>query len=274
MYEGASPYDLKPSSLVHNPVLTAADVRDAPAKFVADPFMIMTETTSYLFFELLNMATGRGEIGLATSSDHGRTWRYDHIVLAEPFHLSYPYVFEWQHQYFMIPETRAANSVRLYRALQFPHRWTFVTTLVSGCRFADASPVYYGGRWWMFTETSAAGACDILRLYYADDLVGPWIEHPSSPIVTDNPHIARPAGRVLAWPDRIVRFTQDCSPRYGLQVHAFEIVELTTTRYAERPIGDRAVLSGSGTGWNAHGMHHVDAHRVDSDRWFACVDGW
>ena len=274
IYEGTSPYDLKPSSLVHNPILTAADVRDAPAKFVADPFMIITQNASYLFFELLNMASGRGEIGLATSLDHGCTWKYKHIVLAEPFHLSYPYVFEWQHQYFMIPETRAVNSVRLYRAIQFPHRWTFVTTLLSGCRFADASPVYYGGRWWMFTETSAEGACDILRLYYADNLFGPWREHPSSPIVTGDPHIARPAGRVLAWPDRIVRFTQDCAPRYGLQVHAFEVVELTITRYAERLIGERSLLSGSGTGWNANGMHHLDAHRVDSNRWLACVDGW
>ena len=38
------------------------------------------------------------------------------IVLAEPFHLSYPYVFEWQGSHYMIPESGAAKSVRLYRA--------------------------------------------------------------------------------------------------------------------------------------------------------------
>jgi hypothetical protein len=36
-----------------------------------------------------------GEIGLATSED-GLKWDYKQVVLNEPFHLSYPYVFEWQ----------------------------------------------------------------------------------------------------------------------------------------------------------------------------------
>ena len=33
-------------------------------------------------------------------------------------------------------------------------------------------------------------------------------------------------------------------------------------------------LGPSGTGWNASGMHHLDAHSRDDESWIACVDGW
>ena len=86
--------------------------------------------------------------------------------------------------------------------------------------------------------------------------------------------MARPAGRVLALDDRIIRFAQDCSVAYGLQVRAFEVTCLTTTRYCEREVAEDPILTGSGTGWNASGMHHIDPHLMNDGRWVACVDGW
>ena len=71
-----------------------------------------------------------------------------------------------------------------------------------------------------------------------------------------------------------VRFAQDGFPMYGSRVRAFEILELTRLRYVERELTGRPVLQGSGNGWNAHGMHHVDAHQIGDDTWLACVDGW
>jgi len=37
---------------------------------------------------------------------------------------------------------------------------------------------------------------------------------------------------------------------------------------------DNPILRASGAGWNAAGMHHLDAHEVASGRWVAAVDGW
>ena len=115
---------------------------------------------------------------------------------------------------------------------------------------------------------------DTLRLYYATDLIGPWHEHPASPVMVQNPHIARPAGRVLVDDGHIIRYTQDCYPVYGTQVRAFEVTELTTTRYHEQALADWPVLTGSGVGWNASGMHHLDPHRLPDQSWSACVDGF
>jgi hypothetical protein len=101
---------------------------------------------------------------------------------------------------------------------------------------------------------------DTLRLYYADDLTGPWLEHPKSLIIQGNAHIARPAARVSVLHDRIIRYAQDCFPAYGTQVRAFEVTELTTTRYHERAVAENPVIAGSGAGWSASGMHHIDPH--------------
>ena len=97
-------------------------------------------------------------------------------------------------------------------------------------RFVDASIFRHDGKWWLFTETDAAFKMDTLRFYYADHLLGPWFEHSKSPIVKGNGHIARPAGRVVIFNGRPIRYAQDCHPVYGAQVRAFEITTLSTKR--------------------------------------------
>ena len=269
--EGASPFELD-SQAPWNPVLTAASVTDVDAQIVADPFMIRVNGRWHMFFEVFNRSTMKGDIGHATSAD-GRTWKYDRIVLTEPFHLSYPHVFEWQGAYYMVPESRAAGSVHLYKATNFPAGWARVGTLLRDGQFADASVFRSRDVWWMFVETSG-GRHDTLDLYVADDVTGPWRRHPRSRVVQNNPTIARPAGRVLSLDNRLFRFAQDCGKTYGSSVSAFEITTLTEDEYKESPYPGNPILAGSGAGWNSRGMHHMDAHPFDNGRWLACVDGF
>lgn len=272
IYTGKSPCTLAPSPYISNPVLTHEDVSDVPAMFVADPFMVRVNEAWYMFFEVFNWRTNKGEIGLATSKDTV-SWSYQKIVLAEDFHLSYPYVFEWMNEFYMIPESHQAGSVRLYKAVDFPSKWSHVGNMLSGPYFVDSSLVRYCGKWWLFTETNADVKHDTLRLYYANDLAGPWLEHPESPIIQGNPHISRPAGRVLVVDGNVIRYAQNCHPYYGTEVRAFVITELTTMRYREHEAGKASILAPTGVEWNASGMHHVDAHLVETGLWLACVDG-
>jgi hypothetical protein len=272
IYRGTSPFSLSPAGDAHNPVLAARDATDVDAEFVADPFMLEVGGGWYMFLEVVNRRLHRGHIAVATSAD-GLAWTYGSVVLAEPFHLSYPYVFKHENEYYMIPETYQQESVRLYQARKFPEQWTFVATLISGRRFADPSIFRHAGKWWLFSETAPDGRHETLRLHWAETLTGPWHEHPKSPIVAQDVHTARPAGRVLVVGDTIIRFAQDCAPVYGLNVQAFEVGELTPQTYSERPHG-APILAGTGSGWNAAGMHHIDAHLRDDGTWIACVDGW
>lgn len=270
IYTGDSPFTLQPPPDISNPVLTYKHVTDVAAQFVADPFMVQHEGRWFMFFEVLNRQNNRGEIGLAVSDDAFH-WRYQQIVLREPFHLSYPYVFAWQGDYYMIPESLGAAAICLYKADEFPVRWSRQQTLIDGVH-ADPSIMRFADLWWMFS-CATPYQHDVLRLYFARDLEGPWKQHPRSPVVRGDKHRARPAGRIVQLDQQLIRFAQDCVPGYGSHVRAFEIRELTRERYVEVEHAYNPVLSLSRHGWNRTGMHHVDAHQQDDGKWIACVDG-
>ncbi len=219
---------------------------------------------------MLNEINNQGDIGLAVSSD-GLNWSYRQIILDEPFHLSYPYVFQWKGDYYMVPETTGAHSVRLYKADDFPYSWSFVKILISGGRLADPSIFYHGNMGYIFVET---GNNDTLRLYYSEELGGPYAEHPESPIIDKDANIARPGGKVTTFDGRIIRFTQDDDPAYGNQVWAFQITKLTPAMYEEQIVGKSPILKGDGSGWNADGMHHIVPCQVNNNGWIATVDGY
>jgi hypothetical protein len=271
IYSGESPFDFDPDQNRRNPILKAEDVTDVSAKFVADPFLVQEQSTWYLFFEVYNNATQQGDLAVATSTN-ARSWKYQQIVLDEPFHLSYPYVFKWQDDYYLIPETFETNSIRLYKAVNFPTQWSFVETLVDGKDFVDPSIAYFNDRWWLFSATTSN---DTLYLFYADDLIGPWQEHRESPIVNQDNHMARSSGRMLVYQDQLYRYTMDVNPSVGThQVWAYWITDISPTTYAEERVGDQPILKPSGDGWNGQAMHHLDPHQVETNRWLAAVDGF
>ena len=253
-----------------NPILTAADVKDTPARFVADPFLIQEQGTFYLFFEVLGV--DRGVIGLATSAD-GLRWRYERIVLEEPFHLSYPNVFKWKDDYYLVPESVAVNSVRLYKATHFPDGWQFVKPIITDRALVDSTVLIHQGILWLF---SSSPDNQNLYLFYADRPEGPWREHPQSPVVRGNGRDARPAGNILDTGDRLIRFSQDSQAygeKYGKAVRGFEIITLTRDEYRERPLEGNPLLKDSGVGWNGMGMHQISAWPMSRGRWIAAVDG-
>lgn len=271
IYNGTSPFNLGSYPVLFDGVaLTADDLGDVSAWGVADPFMVRVRDEWFLFFEIENRDSGNGEIGLATSAD-GANWCFQGVVLAEPFHLSYPHVFVHEGSYYMVPESSAVGAVRLYRAEAFPFQWRLVDTLIEG-DLADATPFFHDGLWWMLAQRGFH-ASDELVLYFADDLRGPWQPHPCNPIHAGNRTISRPAGRMLNYEGALYRFAQDGTKNYGRKVHAILVEELTTITYRERPLRQAPILDASGQGWNATGMHHIDVHEVAPGQWLACVDG-
>jgi hypothetical protein len=269
VYVGDTPFALSQPDDVRNPVLTILDVTDVPAHFLADPSMVYEGDTWYMFFEVYNLNSHQGDIAVATSPD-GRNWQYEQIVLDEPFHLSYPYVFQWQGEYYMVPESWEADSVRLYIADDFPFQWRYVATLLEGDGFLDNSLAYYNDHWWLI---SSFDGNDMLRLYHAPELFGPWQEHPESPVIEDNPHYARPGGRLLVYDGRLFRYAQDSVPRYGSRMWAFEITDISSTTYSEQLVSDTLVVEASGSGWNKDAMHAVDPIQLPDGRWLSPVDG-
>jgi len=275
LYSGPSFQELKPHPEAGAPLLSLSDVDDHAAALVADPFVYRRGEVWYLFFEVLPKGSDRGVIAYATSGD-GLLWRYGGTVLAEPFHLSYPHVFDHGGQTYMLPEAHEAGGVRLYRAERFPDRWVFDRVLVEGGPYVDPTIFRADDRWWLFADGSPELTCDHLHLFHARELEGPWKPHPGNPLKSGDKRYSRPAGPVVEVGSRLYRFAQDCDPLYGLRVFAFEILELSPEAYRERPVSGGAVLEGTGIpgSWNSGGMHHIHPLQMDDGTWIAFVDGW
>jgi len=271
IYRSDSPFHFNALQGWINPLFRAEDVTDLPAKFVADPFLIKEDNTWNLFFEVYNNNTKQGDLAVATSKNTW-TWKYEKVIIDEPFHLSYPYVFKTDDGYYLIPESFEANSIRLYKADVFPTKWSFVKTLVEGRDYVDNSIVYYNNKWWLFSSVTSN---DKLYLHYADSLAGPWKEHPQSPIVDGDIHKSRPSGRLLIYEGKLYRFTMDIDPPAGThQVMAYQITEVTPENYSEKLAQEAPVVMPSGSGWNGQAMHQLDPVQVDADTWIASVDGF
>jgi len=140
--------------------------------------------------------------------------------------------------------------------------------LLSGDTFISASVVHFNETWWMFFSPSGNHT---LRLFFSGELTGDWTEHPLSPIVDNNPDIARPGGRMLVYNDTLYRIGQDCDPTYGNQAHAFRITSISPTEYQEEMV-EKPLVKASSEGWNAKAMHHVDLLQVGPESWMAAVD--
>lgn len=253
------------SATPNNPVITIADVVEGNAALVADPFLFFENDQWYMFFEV---AFPERVISLATSPN-GLDWTYDQIVLNEVVQLSFPFVFKHNNRYYLVPETKDLFEVRLYEALDFPYGWTYTTTLVSGDEFVDPVIVYRDDTWWLFVGLSGSRH---LCLYYADNLLGPWTEHPMSPLF-DNRSKARPAGRFVEYDQgRLIRLGQKCDVVYGEAVRAFEVDVLTRTHYSEHEISESPILQPGDDGWNDLGMHHCDPWWTGT-HWLSAVDG-
>ncbi|MCK5235673.1 MAG: hypothetical protein KAR06_01710, partial [Deltaproteobacteria bacterium] len=268
IYEGSSPFYLADPKDISNPVLTKKDVVDIDATFVADPFMVINEKKHFMFFEVLNRETNQGDIAYAESMD-GKKWNYKKVVIDEEFHLSYPYVFEWNNSYYLIPESNKDSSVRLYKATKFPESWEYLDNLLFGYRYVDPTIFRYEDKWWMFVSTEES---NVLNLYYSKELLTGWRPHPMNPVVKFDKNFSRPGGRVIVYEDKLYRLTQDDDPSYGVQVFAFEITKLSETSYEDKLASKTPIVTKTGIGWNAAGMHHVDLHKIEN-KWISAVDG-
>ena len=177
-------------------------LRPPKDRYWADPFPLHLGTSYYLFFEEFLYSAEKGRI-VVSEMPAGGAWSEPRVALEQPYHLSYPCVFSWQGQWFLVPESAANRTIELWRAADFPCRWEYQAALFQHVYATDSTLLEIEGRLWMFTCMAAAGAraYDDLFLFHATDPRGPWIPHRRNPVVSDA-RFARPAGKPFLWHGR------------------------------------------------------------------------
>lgn len=202
-----------------------------PVCICADPFLFVREGKLHLFYEFQRRHYGKGEIHMTSTSDLTH-WTPDTKVLEEPFHLSFPNVFEDGGNTFMLPETGGDGSIRLYTSSDLVHWSPYRTIVKDGRPWADSDIVKHDGHYYLFTSIYSRKSIE-MHILVSDSLDGEFIEHPMSPITAD-PARARNAGSIFRHDGRLYRPVQDCSKGYGKDMSIMEICELTPVNYCEK----------------------------------------
>ena len=208
-----------------------------PDRFWADPFPIKANGKHYIFFEDYVNAAGRAHIAVVEVDQNGIVSGPTEVLKLD-CHLSYPFVFEHEGDYFMIPEMGGRNVVELYRAVSFPFEWQREKVLLEARSPLDATVINVEGTWWMFVNIEEPGVAvnwDELHLFHSESLFGPWRPHARNPIVSDV-RSARPAGRLFWSNNALYRPSQDSSLRYGYATTINKITELSPVAYNETEV--------------------------------------
>lgn len=214
-----------------------------PVDIVADPFLFVKDSTFYLFYEDKRLRR-KGVLSMVSTKNLVK-WSKPVVVLKEPFHLSYPFVFEEDGHVYMLPETNEAKSINLYEAKDsslsgFERKHILLKDEDNdgsvSISFCDTSIHKKEGVYYMHTTRRCNGV-NTLELYTSDSLFGPYVKHPSSPILADNKY-GRNAGSLISIGDTLYRVAQDCVKQYGDNVHLFRIDELTPNSYRETLVKD------------------------------------
>jgi hypothetical protein len=227
---------------------------DPGTHFYADPFPFVYHGRTFVFVEDLDHRTNKGVISVISFGEHGPSGSA-RVVLEEPWHLSYPFVFERDGQVWMIPESSSNATVTLYRAERFPDRWVKEADLLKDIEASDATLVDHAGRLWMFASVrdGVGSWSDRLSIFHAAALLGPWESHLGNPLLIDQ-SCARPAGAFVRRNGRLFRPVQDCRSGYGTGIGLAEVTRLDTESYAQTV---HAILQAP-TDWPGRRLHTLN----------------
>jgi hypothetical protein len=219
-------------------------------RFWADPHVIHLDDKYYVFVEEYIYREKKGRLSVLDIEPDGKEIKSTPI-LSTDHHLSYPFVFNWNGRYFLVPETASNRTIELYESIKFPFDWHYKMNLMENVLAVDTTLFFYNDKWWLFTgitENEGAFPEVELFLFYSTQLFSQeWIPHPLNPIVSDV-RKARPAGKIFMIDGKILRPSQDCSKIYGWGFDLNEILQLSETQYREqvhervRPDWDRNIL--------------------------------
>lgn len=207
-------------------------------RFWADPHAIYKNNMYYIFIEEYLYKLKKGHISVIIMDESGKH-KEPVKILDKLYHISYPFIFEHENEYYMIPETLSNNTIELYKCIGFPYCWEWKMNLMEDIKALDATLLYHRDKWWMFVniiENEGASGDDELFLFYSENLfTNKWKSHPRNPIVSDC-KTARPAGKIFEKDGRLYRPSQNCSVGYGFGFNISHIELLDEYNYKEKVV--------------------------------------
>lgn len=262
LFNGAA--RVKPHPEVANPVLTRDDITDAPATFVADPFVVYNCGVYDMFFEIKD-SSGEVYIGHAFSED-GLEYMYNQIIIApEVAQHTYPHVFRYEGEWVMVPSpgNDINGEFRVYVAENYPTEWRLIATPIQDRVRQDPTPILWDSTWYLiYQDTKSMN----IVLAYADSLTNSrWQTHPASPIFTNDKDVIKqssiggaemvPSGRPIYHDSSVDIFYRS---HINKELYHYRITELSEEQFEQHQVSEATVFEDREQQWNERFMHTLN----------------
>lgn len=224
---------------MHSTLFRIKPAKLPKGEFWADPFFYKHNDTTYVFFENYSYKTKLGKISCGKVENKVITNVVD--VLDLDYHLSFPYVFEYNNELFMMPETSENKRLEIFKCIEFPHKWELHKTAFEGERIVDAFfHTDTSSQMWLFLNKQTAPESEAdseLYIYKIDSPKLNKIEsHRLNPVIIDA-RVARNAGTTFTNNGKVYRPSQSNTHGiYGRALNINEIKTLTINDYKEETI--------------------------------------
>ena len=211
-------------------------IENEKGTFNADPFVVEKDNKNYCFVECFNYAEKKAKINVFELSEKGYVLLG--TALEESFHLSFPFIFKFNNEFYMVPESSKNRDIRLYKCQNFPLKWELQEILIDDIDAADTMIFQKNNKWWMMTNEDPLKLDNHnyqMNIYYSDNLLnGEWISHKNNPIIMDA-NSARNAG-LLIDEDNVFRVSQAFGfyKKYGENFSINKIESISETGYSEK----------------------------------------
>jgi len=216
-------------------------IKNDEKKFLADPFLFKKKGRTYCFAEEYDFIKKKGHI--ICKEYNGQSLRNKKIVIEEKFHLSFPYIFEYNKNIYMCPDTSEISEVRVYKCMSFPHKWKFHKTIKKNIKAVDSILFKKNNLWWLFTNIDRSLTGDFthdLSIFYSKNgpLTNKWYEHLLNPIKMNSSESRN--GGLIFDKNKIFRISQKQGfDNYGEDINFHQIKLLTTKKYIEKNIKNK-----------------------------------
>jgi hypothetical protein len=209
-------------------------------RFWADPFVLYRDQKYYIFFEEFLNSKNKGHLSVMVVDRNGNHTE-PVIIIERDYHLSYPSLFEFQNNLYLIHGTihNSESYVELFRCTDFPFGWSYERKLIKNIPLVDTTMFFYDHKWWIFAckaENDGTSQSKELMLYYSENPLGEnWKAHSLNPVIS-NIKNARPAGQIFQMNGKIIRPAQNCFKVYGNGFSFNEIIKLNENEYEEKQL--------------------------------------
>lgn len=205
--------------------------KENPGFWGADPFLYEWRGEIYLFYELFINKKSKGVIAVSKYS-HGK-FTSPQIIIEEPYHMSFPCIFESKGKLFMIPETGMVDTMFLYECISFPYQWKRVKVLLENIKTSDTIVYRDKDGLWVLASILKGNACYSYNMLYRYDETLQNLTLCCQQ-KEEGERGFRNAGYIFKYGNILVRPGQNCEDRqYGKSLYFWRVDNIAKEKYSE-----------------------------------------